>query len=204
MAKKQTNIENTETADTVEAEPQTSGKIDARVKARWVAALESGEYVQAQGVLQGFATNKNGKATKKIGNCCLGVLCTLFSRSKANVGKLKWVEQMTDVYDDKKEDYVEKGSGEFTFDDDESMPPTDVAEWAGFGDEDGTTITDPWVNIKLIRNDKKVGRKYDAAVKAHKLTAGGSSYDGKVTLSELNDSGKFDFAAIAHVIKTYL
>ncbi len=45
-------------------------KLDARIKKRWINALRSGKYKQAEGALN------NGKG----GFCCLGVLCDLFAK----------------------------------------------------------------------------------------------------------------------------
>jgi hypothetical protein len=43
--------------------------MNPEIKARWVAALRSGEYQQTQGVLQNSE-----------GFCCLGVLCDLYAK----------------------------------------------------------------------------------------------------------------------------
>lgn len=50
-------------------------KIDPAVKARWVAALRSGEYTQTQGAL------RRGDSF-----CCLGVLCDLYAKD----GHAEW------------------------------------------------------------------------------------------------------------------
>ena len=42
------------------------------IASRWVAALQSGEYEQTQRRLR--------QGTKKLGHCCLGVLCDLHSK----------------------------------------------------------------------------------------------------------------------------
>lgn len=52
-------------------------KMNPEVKARWVAALRSGEYVQSTGTLR----------TKNNEFCCLGVLCDLRATEK---GITKW------------------------------------------------------------------------------------------------------------------
>jgi hypothetical protein len=46
--------------------------MDDVVKAKWIAALRSGEYQQAKGVLNSTA-----------GMCCLGVLCDIYSKEHA-------------------------------------------------------------------------------------------------------------------------
>ena len=51
-------------------------KMNPEVKAKWVAALRSGEYKQVEGALK-----------KGIGFCCLGVLCDLYAKER---GVRKW------------------------------------------------------------------------------------------------------------------
>ena len=71
------------------------------IASRWVAALRSGEYEQTERRLR--------KGTKKLGHCCLGVLCDLHSKETG----LSW---------DKKENtYLGAGSN----------LPYEVVEWAG-------------------------------------------------------------------------
>jgi hypothetical protein len=53
-----------------------SQKMNPEIKARWVAALRSGEYKQAREKLR-----HNGA------HCCLGVLCDLFAKED---GRPKW------------------------------------------------------------------------------------------------------------------
>jgi hypothetical protein len=48
----------------------TPGKMNPEVKARWVAALRSGEYKQGAGQLR----------TAQQAFCCLGVLCDLYAK----------------------------------------------------------------------------------------------------------------------------
>lgn len=48
---------------------ESSKKMDPELKARWVAALRSGDYQQVRGWLR--ATRSDGQ----LGFCCLGVLC---------------------------------------------------------------------------------------------------------------------------------
>lgn len=51
-------------------------KMNPEVKARWVAALQSGKYKQAKGVLRQI-----DEAGNTLGFCCLGVLCNLHAES---------------------------------------------------------------------------------------------------------------------------
>ena len=83
--------------------------MNPEIKAKWLAALRSGEYQQGQNWL------KNGKG----GFCCLGVLCDLYRKE---IGKGGW------------EIYYE--SRIFTLDDAKApyYPPTRVIDWAGLGE----------------------------------------------------------------------
>ncbi len=72
------------------------------IKERWIKALLSGEYFQAQGCL------KYGD-----GYCCLGVLCDLYLIEKGG----QWE--------------IDKGT--FHIDDEDSLLPKKVADWAGVG-----------------------------------------------------------------------
>lgn len=54
--------------------------MNKRIATKWVAALRSGDYVQARGRLR--APAEDGFA-----HCCLGVLCDLY---KDETGKLEW------------------------------------------------------------------------------------------------------------------
>lgn len=49
-------------------------KIDPELKARWVAELRSGKYVQGTGRLKKYVGNED-----KICHCCLGVLCEIIA-----------------------------------------------------------------------------------------------------------------------------
>ena len=71
------------------------------IASRWVAALRSGEYEQTERRLR--------KGTKKLGHCCLGVLCDLHSKE-------------TDTPWDKKEN---------TYLGAHSNLPYEVIKWAG-------------------------------------------------------------------------
>lgn len=51
--------------------------MNKEVKAKWVAALRSGEYQQAKGMLR-----------TDVGFCCLGVLCDLYSKDYGGSWKL--------------------------------------------------------------------------------------------------------------------
>lgn len=55
---------------------QVAARMDPEVKARWVAALRSGEYKQIKGALK-----------REGGHCCLGVLCDLYAKER---GLKRW------------------------------------------------------------------------------------------------------------------
>ena|SRR6188768_1756975 len=80
-------------------------RMDPEVKARWVKALRSGEYVQVQDRLR--------KGSK---HCCLGVLCDLYTKESGKrwgFSGMKW----RDIFD---------------FAD---LPGPEVCIWAGLPDE---------------------------------------------------------------------
>lgn len=84
-------------------------KMNPKVKARWVAALRSGEYKQTKSEL------KDGQG----GFCCLGVLCDIYAKDN---GRKRWsVAQLSD-----------KADGEFALSYlDQGVPAAVVAIWAG-------------------------------------------------------------------------
>lgn len=61
--------------------------MDKAVKEKWVAALRSGEYTQAQGTLKNAAG----------GFCCLGVLCDLYAKEKLSG---RWDEDLLSDQDE--------------------------------------------------------------------------------------------------------
>lgn len=78
-------------------------KMNPEVKAKWVAALESGEFQQGQGQLRTMAGEF----------CCLGVLCEMYRRE---TGSGEWDESKFITEN-------ERGKG---------TPPEVVGKWAGF------------------------------------------------------------------------
>jgi hypothetical protein len=115
--------------------------VNADVKAKWLAALRSGEYKQTQGVLAHtfFSEGENGEVT---GYCCLGVLCDLAVKDgvipppvKDYGGDWKYGAFDRVLYDEG--DYKE-------YDTSETGLPMTVREWAGLdvSDED-PKWTDP-------------------------------------------------------------
>lgn len=56
--------------------------MNPEIKARWVAALRSGEYEQASGCLRAVGDDD---ANKTLGFCCLGVLCNLHAEAHPRI-----------------------------------------------------------------------------------------------------------------------
>lgn len=81
--------------------------MNAEIKAQWLAALRSGEYIQGRGALR-----------KGHQMCCLGVLCNL--AAKANIGHWQPHNDRADCYE-----FVEPDSRNSEY------PPFAVVEWAG-------------------------------------------------------------------------
>lgn len=99
MAKKtksKPKLEAPETTETVVA-TRTYSKMNKRIKAKWLAALRSGEYNQGRHRLKHTFSGKDpfscGKKLKKPTFCCLGVLCDLEKKGK-------WVETNPDAPED--------------------------------------------------------------------------------------------------------
>lgn len=87
-------------------------ELNLNVIRRWVAALRSGKYGQAEGSLR-----------KDDGYCCLGVLTDLYIKKKG----LEW-------------DVVQEESYKsYTFLGCDSYPPPDVLDWAGMWSERSVT-----------------------------------------------------------------
>lgn len=87
--------------------------MNADVKSRWIAALESGDYQQGTGYLK-----KQGPADPRPRYCCLGVLCELALAE----GVITEVD--TSVRS-------EDGASFTYFAGDCALPPPEVWEWAG-------------------------------------------------------------------------
>lgn len=83
--------------------------MNSEIKAKWLAALRSGEYPQVQEYLQ------NGKGAF----CCLGVLCDLYRKEVGNGGWEIYFAGMTFILDNVSTPYY---------------PPTRVINWAGLGE----------------------------------------------------------------------
>jgi hypothetical protein len=164
-------------------------KLDPKVKKKWLEALRSGDYKQAQGVLGTVSKKTN----EPIAYCCLGVLCDIFRRTKANVEKLKWEPQT--VYDFAKNKDILTGKNMFA--QYEDVPATTVAIWSGLYDEDNTDSNPRVIPIKPL------WEKHSQKLKDAKIKLKGNNGDGLVDLGSLNDAG-FSFKQIANLIEEYL
>lgn len=91
--------------------------MNEEIKAQWVAALRSGEYVQGKSTLHSVDENGNAQF------CCLGVLCDLAVKAGGVVEEV---------------DTPEEGrEGVVYYDGDQSFPPPSVVVWAGIPDQYG-------------------------------------------------------------------
>lgn len=86
-------------------------KLKPEVKAKWVAALTSGEYQQTTGVLQQGEYDPGTNRNK--GHCCLGVLCDLYEKENNLVDG--WQPGIR---------------GTLKYGDESYVPPENVLEWA--------------------------------------------------------------------------
>lgn len=92
-------------------------KMNQDIKARWVAALRSGEYAQTQMALKDSA-----------GHCCLGVLCDLFAKE---AGIKRW---SADTLSDRVEGACLHHTG------DGELPGARVVIWSGLDPDIKVTI----------------------------------------------------------------
>lgn len=111
--------------------------MNPEVKAKWLAALRSGEYEQTEGRLH-----------DKVGYCCLGVLCDLYTKEVGG----HWEQ-------------VDTGSHTFSFYDGvetpaDGFPTLAVCEWAGLPNNNPSVtleVPDDW-------EDRPVGGKIIASL----------------------------------------
>lgn len=101
--------------------------MNPEIKARWLAALRSGEYKQGPGVLR----NRDEDTY-----CCLGVLCELAVQE----GVVRSVVEVGNCWIADREDRV-RITG---YDGATTVLPVTVSEWAGL-DRSGVDSGNPWV-----------------------------------------------------------
>ena len=93
--------------------------MNQEIKQEWIAALRSGEYKQATGLLNNCE-----------GMCCLGVLCDLYAKKHSEV---EWVFKQP-------EEYTGKLNGDLgTLFNEELSLPKEVMEWAGLSERNPST-----------------------------------------------------------------
>jgi len=115
-------------------------KMNPDIKARWVAALKSGDYTQGQGRLH--ATSANGTNSF----CCLGVLCDL--ANKENI--VSTVEA-----------YATSDGVSMIYDDNESWLPDCVAEWAGLDHHKSIVIDNMKVSYSRLAELNDYGATFN-------------------------------------------
>lgn len=106
--------------------------MDKEIAIKWVAALRSGEYKQAQGALCQY--DHRGDR----GFCCLGVLTDMYHKHTA-CGAWK------DIGSSDRVEFVSLAMtphGRITVQGDSGTPPTPVVDWAGMKDHNPTIPTD--------------------------------------------------------------
>ncbi len=119
-----------------EPEPgNDDGRMDPHIKARWVAALRSGNYIQGEGRL------KQRRDHEKSKYCCLGVLCEIAVQD----GVIKPPEKI--------EDEGFPGSA-YKYEGDKFSLGPRVQEWAGI--ESNPAVKDPnghWSSLADMNDD---------------------------------------------------
>lgn len=148
--------------------------MNPEIKAKWLAALRSGEYKKGKGRLRRIAThlflrNRRGRNAERF--CCFGVLCDLYIKE---TGKGTWVFDSYDGDFDFYDTFGRKNSG---------MPTDAVYKWAGMQHSD------------VIVLDEKDRKKYKDPDDYEPKSG--------FYLAEQNDKGR-TFKTIANVIEKYL
>jgi hypothetical protein len=101
--------------------------MNKEVKAKWTAALRSGEYKQTEAVLK-----------DDFGFCCLGVLCDLYAKEKGYKWETKSNVPTNDIY---------------TLFGKHDLLPNDVIEWAELPDNSPTVEYQEAVHSLVDLND---------------------------------------------------
>jgi hypothetical protein len=113
--------------------------MNPEIKARWTAALRSGEYPQTTGALNRARAYEEAPA----GFCCLGVLCELAAED--GVVKHRTYSEILTGYTADGMDYIET-----------SILPDAVREWAGLDSRYGLEIDrEKDVTLTTLNDDGK-------------------------------------------------
>jgi hypothetical protein len=105
------------------------------IKAKWVAALRSGDYRQIKGNLHQQAGET---LNLRAGYCCLGVLCDLAAREGVVAGSLN----------------PRSGIWAYGADTDTGVLPREVLDWAGLKDPDPVVpVGDDVASLTTVNDD---------------------------------------------------
>lgn len=150
-----------------------------KVMQAWAKALRSGEYKQTTGALRRSAVSD----TQGEGYCCLGVLCDIAAKNPELGGSAlpAYTWRPTVVGHPGSADYLTWNKNNDSTGAEASMPPVEVAGWAG---------VDPVWGVKFENTGLPEDERADAT--------GG---DERVTLAYLNDAAGFTFEQIADAIE---
>jgi hypothetical protein len=107
-------------------------KMNPKVKAKWLAALRSGEYEQTVGKLN----DNHG------GFCCLGVLCDIYTKEHENSGWRNYNEVACAFMENL------EGDEEHPQNSQNSYPTPGVVKWSGIGGRDPHTNTLRFDDVK--------------------------------------------------------
>ncbi len=126
---------------------------------KWVRALRSGKYKQAQGVL------KTKTKTGRVRHCCLGVLCELYQNDcKRKKKKGVCVTEIESYgYD------VPKNSTVFNFANDPTVLPEAVRSWARMCDDAGGFRRDNTAFVAKNTRCQNLAELNDAGAKFEKI-----------------------------------
>lgn len=144
-------------------------KLKPEVKAKWLAALRSGEYNQTTSVLCRLPED-DGENGEVVSHCCLGVLCEL---AKEDGLPMRVTEHRLGFDEDlitKEHQRVYSGQKE--------TPPKSVMEWAfnfPHGTKKAQLDANEWENVSVsVSNDDRGEPEYEALFE---LNDGGLSFE---------------------------
>ena len=115
--------------------------MNSQIKQKWIDALRSGKYTQAQ-----------SKLYSGDGFCCLGVLCDIYAKE---VGDIAWVKK------DPSKTWIDVDKWDYWYFDDQSeVLPECVSKWADLNENDPVVtkdiVTPNYLTTLASLNDKGV------------------------------------------------
>ena len=111
--------------------------MNSQIKQKWVDALRSGKYTQAQ-----------SKLYSGDGFCCLGVLCDIYAKE---VGDIAWVKK------DPSKTWIDVDKWDYWYFDDQSeVLPDCVCKWAELDENDPDVYKNCVLTTLASLNDKGV------------------------------------------------